>query len=151
MSALNNRERGTVTVDLDGQTWHLVLDLNAMVAVEGHFSTRGSHVTILDVAHELTRGSLTHARVLIWASLMQHHPAATLDDAGRVMLAGGPTVMRSLMTTLMQAMQADPADLEALGVAATAARPRPAQPGASGRVSKRTTGAASSSPPVVAG
>jgi len=151
MSTLNNRERGAVTVEVDGQTWQLVLDVNAMVAIEGHFSTPGQHVTILDVAQELRRGSLTHARVLVWASLMQHHPEATLTDAGRVMLAGGATVMQSLLTTLMQAMQADPQDLAALGVEAAAARPRPAQPGASGRVSKRTTGAVSTSPPGVAG
>jgi hypothetical protein len=151
MSRLNNRERGTVTVEVEGQTWSLVLDLNAMVAVEGHFSTPGQHVTILDVAQQLQRGSLTHARVVVWASLMQHHPDATLDDAGRVMLAGGATVMQALLTTLTQALQADPQDLKALGVEAAGARPRPAQPGASGRVSKRTTGAASISPPGVAG
>jgi hypothetical protein len=147
---LHNRERGTVVVEAGGRSYQLVLDLNALVRVEGHFSTPDRPVTMIEISRHITRGSVTHTLALVWAALQRHHPELTMADAGDIIWAGGMVQFRQHVDALMQAMQADPADLEALGVD-QAARPPQAPPDDSKPASKRTTGGASTSRHVVAG
>ena len=144
----HNRERGTVTVEAHGRSYTLVLDLNALVTVEGHFSTPDRHVTMIEISRHIARGSATHTLALVWAALQRHHPELTLTDAGDIIWAGGLAEFRAQVDALMQSLQADPKDLEALG----ADGPRPPQaPPASSPAPKRTTGGASTSPRAVAG
>jgi hypothetical protein len=145
---LHNRERGTVTVEADGRTYQLVLDLNALVMVEGHFSTPERPVTMIEIGRQIARGSATYTQVLVWAAFQAHHPEVTTTEAGRIIWANGAKQFRQYIDLLMQSMQADGADLEALG--ADAPRPPQASP-ESKPASKRTTGGASISPRAVAG
>jgi len=143
---LHNRERGTVTIEAEGRTYQLVLDLNALVMVEGHFSTPERPVTMIDIGRRIHSGSATYTQVLIWAAFQAHHPEVTLVEAGRLVWTDGMQGFMKTRDALVASMQADAVDLEATDQA----HPPPASPDLK-PAPKRSTGGASISPRAVAG
>jgi hypothetical protein len=109
-----NSEKGEVALEVDGATYTLVMDINALVEFEGLFSTPDKHTPFQELAEKAGRGSLTHMRALIWAALRSHHGEMTLKDAGNlIMRAGGVAGMDRKFAELAQTMRPDAEDVKA--------------------------------------
>jgi hypothetical protein len=145
----HNRERGTVTIEADGQTYRLVMDLNALVMIEGHFSTPERAITMLDIARNVHMGNGTYTQMFLWAAFQEHHPGVTPVEAARLVWANGVDGYVQVRDALIASITPDRADQEAVNADA-GPRPRTAPPGAA-KASRRMTGGASTSEPAVVG
>jgi hypothetical protein len=138
-----NRQKGEVSIEIDGETYTLALTLDAMCQLEDIFSTPQKVMTFQEVIDLADKGSTKHLRALIWAALQLHHPDLALADVSPlVQKAGGIAVFSLTFLRLAKETFADPVDLEALGVKAGANPPQ-----ASGAKRSRGTGARSISAP----
>jgi hypothetical protein len=111
-----NRERGEISLVADGRTYTLVLDTDAMVALEELFSTPTHDATWDEIGAKVKRGSVRIVRALIWAMLQRHHSDVSLKEAGHLIdAAGGLVKLGRVLEMATKSMQPDPEDLEALG------------------------------------
>lgn len=112
-----NRQKGEVSLSVEGQIYTFVLTIDAMVALEDMFSTPQREVTFQQVADRSIAGSVKHTRGLIWASLQEHHPDLTLKDVSNlIQQAGGVFAFSEKLQQLQLAAAADPKDIEELGL-----------------------------------
>lgn len=121
-----NRERGEVSIDIDGTSYTLCLDINAMCRVEEMFSTAGREVTFQEVLERVQAGSFRHIRAVLWACFLKHQPTLTVEQLSELSVKSGgltPFVDR-LLSSLGLQVTPDPKDLKTLGVNG---RPRKAQ------------------------
>jgi hypothetical protein len=123
-----NRQKGEVNLVVDGRTFTLVLDIDAMCALEEHFSTPSHDATWDEIAAKVNKGSVRVVRALIWAMLQRHHPDLSVLDAGHLMNdAGGIVGLARVLKVAMESATPDPEDIKALG--AGKANPQQAQAG----------------------
>jgi hypothetical protein len=124
-----NAQRGEVALDINGTTYTLVLNLNALAELQSLFSSerpvkvRGKGPDGLE--RWVMAGSVKHVRAMFWAALRKHHRGITLDDAGDLLEATGEQGAAALKV-LAGLSAPDPADVKELAPAATG-RPRKAQ------------------------
>jgi len=111
------------TLTIEGQTYRLVLDINAQALLEDKLSTPKEEVVFQSVAQKAIEGSVRHARWLFWASLLRYQPDITPEQAGDLMSAASD-VPEALSGALSET-RPDEADIKALGVKPS--RPRKAQ------------------------
>ncbi len=71
--------RGDIRVEFEGQSYRLVLDMNAYAEYE---AVTGIHYLALNKAIEEGMMSAQGGRFLVRACLLRHHPDATLHLAG---------------------------------------------------------------------
>jgi hypothetical protein len=127
-----NRDKGEVGITIGGQPYTLVLDIDAMIAVEERLSTPDREVTFQDVMLKADRGSVTYTRLFFWALVQRHHPTVTLEAAGHLLMeAGGMQAVLKVLAPAVVAASPDPRDLKALGIKLPkkGANPRKAQDG----------------------
>jgi hypothetical protein len=76
------RERGEITLTLNGRTWILRPTINAICALEDY-----SKQTFAAMADLAQRGSVSAMRLMVWSYLQERHGAeiVTPEDAGRWM------------------------------------------------------------------
>lgn len=124
-----DKKKGEIPLVVDGREYTLVLGLDAMCALEDHFSTPEKDVTWDDIQAQLkasAKGGVSArlVRALLWAMLQQYHPEIDLKGAGVLVssVGGMAGLMKALNDTFVAAAP-DPADLKELG----AGRPRNAQ------------------------
>lgn len=79
---MTNRFKGEVSATIDGKTWTLVCDFNAMAEFEE--ATGKDAMTSFEQA-ETNKVSIKDLRHMVHAFLKAHHPDATLQDAGDIM------------------------------------------------------------------
>lgn len=116
-----NKYRGESAIEIDGQPYTLVFDLDAMEAIEEHFDQDWA-----DIQPRLTRGSIRVSRVMLWAMFRRHHPDVTFEASKRLIdSAGGVHAMGSIIEQAMRNAAPDKADLKELGVGRD--RPQSAQ------------------------
>lgn len=133
-----NRERGEVELIVGERTYTLVLDIDAMCALEEYFSTPTHEATWDEIEQRVQRGaSVRMLRALIWAMLQRHHPDVTIVESGRIVSdMGGLPGLITVVSKAMRAATPDPEDVKALGgMKAAPPNPRSAQ-GASGAKGK---------------
>lgn len=125
---MSNREKGEVTVEIDGTSYTFCLDMPAMIACEDHFSKEmGRDVYWGEIFDKVLKSSMRHVRVYIWASFLKYHPQMTLDQATDLVQAfGGIVKFSTHIGALGNATTPDVADLKAMGIDAKA-NPRKAQ------------------------
>lgn len=70
-----NPHRGEVTFEVDGKSYTLMLNTNAICELEAEMN-KG----IDEIAMSMTR--LSTLRGMLWAALRAHHPEVTLPEAG---------------------------------------------------------------------
>jgi hypothetical protein len=81
-----------VEVVVDGKTYHLVYDFNAVVAAE-----KATGVNLLaSVLGEISAASL---RGLLWAALLKEHPKVTLEQAGAMIRPSHIPMLRNAIVT----------------------------------------------------
>ena len=107
-----NREKGEVSFEVDGTSYTLSIDLNAMVALEEYFSTPDKDVTFQDVVQQMNRGRMKYLRAFLWQALRKHHPDMTLEQAGALVNAADSSMLKSLGDSTIP----DPQYVSALGL-----------------------------------
>lgn len=112
-----NKQRGEVSVELDGKTYTMTLSLNAMARLEELFSTDDKVVTFHQIAGFAERGSVRHVRGMIWAVLTDHHPKLTVKDVSELIeRSGGLLAFKDKLQELAKASAPDPRDVSESGV-----------------------------------
>lgn len=123
-----NAYKGEIAIELDGTVYTFAAGANALVAVEGLFSTPDRRLGFQEVIRLANGGSFTHLRGIVWAMLQRHHKGLTLEAVGDLMDAIGVETMERKFAEALALMLPDPRDLAALGVQApTGDPPRAAQ------------------------
>lgn len=86
-----NGFKGEATAQVDGKTFTLRLDFNAMCAFE-----EATGRDAMEVLEGLERGKYraTDLRALVWSMLHRHHPEATVADAGDILSSDLQALMR---------------------------------------------------------
>jgi len=77
-----NPLRGEVALEVEGQTYTLCLDINAIIEVENLLDIGIAEVAGLFSEPENLRAG--HVRALLWATLQRHHPHIELRKAGEL-------------------------------------------------------------------
>lgn len=84
-----NPVRGQVEIEVEGETFTLVFDVNALCALEGRLGqTADQIVARFALTVSGSRLDLTLLRALLWASLIEHHDMSE-KDAGRLLSRAG--------------------------------------------------------------
>lgn len=81
---MTKTKRNGVTIDINGKTYTLVLDVNALCVLENVMSTEKKEATYAQVLAMAERGQLVALRAVVWAALRQHHKEVTLEDVGKL-------------------------------------------------------------------
>ena len=125
-----NREKGEVSVVVDGVTYTLVLNLAAMIAAEEQSEAQGKPLTWDALMAQAVAGSARATRLFLWAMFQKHHADLSLGDVTAVIdAAGGVEGFRRAMDAAQQALTPAREDVEALG---PPSRPRKARVNGSG-------------------
>jgi hypothetical protein len=138
-----NREKGEVALVIDGQTFTLVLNTNAMAEIEDQLSRLDGKDRNWDFFSarlmDPKKAGVRDGRLLRWGMTREHHPQITLADAGRMVdRAGGMGALANmLLPSAVESATPDQADVEALGL--KAGNPPKAQAG------RKTAGVGSTS------
>jgi hypothetical protein len=106
-----NRQRGEVAFDVAGQTYTLVLDIDAICQLEALFSTPEREMSFSDILQRVQGNSVRHVRGLVWAALRKHHKEVTVTQAGALIDAcGGLPGFNDKLAQIAQSTQPDPED-----------------------------------------
>jgi hypothetical protein len=124
-----------VTLDVDGTTYTLSLDINAICCAE-----EAVNRPIHEIQAQAAAGSLRYLRLLIWAAFQAHHPALTIEDVGVLMTRAGLPNINSAFGRLAEQMTPDLETVQELSPS----------PKATGPVDAGGTGAVSISTPATA-
>ena len=122
-----NRERGEVSLEIDGTTYTMVLDLEALCHLEDHFSTPAKDAVFPELLERASRGSARHIRGIVWAALQRHHKGMTLEETSDLIQAsGGLAGFGEKLNALAGSTQPDAEDASELS-GGKKTRPRKAQ------------------------
>lgn len=127
-----NEQKGETVLELpDGEQYTLVLNTNAMVAIETKLRVdEGQSVSWEAFQARITQErSVAAVRLLLWGMARKYHSALTIEGAGDVLdKAGGWAAVRAVIAAAVDAAKPDATDLKALGLdKEKPARPRKAQ------------------------
>lgn len=92
-----------VTIELEGQTYKLLFDLNALAAFGDKL---GIEVRLSNLQEDLvnTRLPLSAPRTLLWAAMQAHHPDLTEEDVGRLVHGDSVEVIGKGFFELLKSM-----------------------------------------------
>lgn len=121
---MSNRQTGEVSIEVEGQTFRLVLDMNALCELEAQLSTPTQPVTFNQALMKASIGSAFHIRAVLWAAMREHHPEMTVKDVGKWISKVGIDRLGSELTVLAESTMPDAADTKDL---ALKKRPKKAQ------------------------
>jgi hypothetical protein len=108
---MTNAQRGEVVVSVDGKDYTLVVDINALCAIEDAHG-----VTYDELMGKASKGSLSAIRLITWGALQANHADMTLDDVGRwIGLVGLPTLTQKISALALGATP-DAVDTADLGI-----------------------------------
>lgn len=95
-----NRFKGEASATLDGVTYTLRLDFNAMCAFE---EATGRDAMEALAGFEAGKAKAGDLRALVWAMLQRHHPDADLTLAGDLLSEDAEVMGRVLLASMPQA------------------------------------------------
>lgn len=93
------KNSGVVEFEADGNTYQLIVDMNALADFED--ATGLNAMSILE--GDIGELSAAHIRALFWAMLVQHHTDMTIRDAGRLVLRGMAAMNAAVAAAMPQA------------------------------------------------
>jgi hypothetical protein len=115
-----NRERGEVSLKAGDKTYTLVLDIDAMCALEDLFSTPEQEVSFPEVLAKVQRDSTRHLRAFLWALLQRHHPEIGIGQISELVeQAGGLEGLRDSFGAISESAKPDPKHMKASGARAS--------------------------------
>lgn len=86
-----NRERGQVSIDIDGKAYKLVYSTNALCELEDALNRNVNSITA--EVQDPSKVRLKTLRAMFWAGLTEHHPDIDLKAAGNLMTIGGASAV----------------------------------------------------------
>lgn len=103
---MENPLKGEATAAVAGADLRLVLDNDALVALEGVVGVSFLEVAAELLAYETAKRPplLGTLRAILWAALRQHHPDRTVSDCGDMLVREGPKLSRVVIKTLIGAL-----------------------------------------------
>src|SRR5262245_24154174 len=111
------KKNGEVALEVDGQTYRLVFDLDAMEALSDVYSKDGEEGNWMDILAKVQKQSIKAIRALVWSMFVQHHPDITLEDSKRIIAAaGGVNIVGALINAAFMSATPDQQDMKAMGV-----------------------------------
>jgi hypothetical protein len=106
-----NPQKGEVPLTVKGQQYLLVLNTNAIAALEAVISTPDRDVVLSEVLFSMARGSHRYTRAFVWACLRRDHKTMTLEQTGDLIdAAGGPEKLFSQLAALKRSAMPDAED-----------------------------------------
>lgn len=124
-----NKDKGEVSVTIDGTSYTLVLNTAAMIAAEEKASTLLRELTWDELMEKVHKGSAKYVRLFLWAMFQKHHPEVTVERAGELIDAvGGIAAMSAAIQAGQTAATPHVNDVKTLGLDKPD-RPRKAQGG----------------------
>jgi hypothetical protein len=121
-----NSQKGELDIDVDGKTYRLALDLNALCEFQELVYPGDPDFDMGETIARIGKGNFVLSRALFWATLRRHHPDVTLRDVSELCSGFGYKPWMELLPKLLDFMQPDAIDRQALK-AAPEAGPRGAQ------------------------
>jgi hypothetical protein len=85
-----NAQKGEVSFDVNGRSYTMRLDLNAMAEMETKLSTDDHIVTAQQIIARAEKGQVSALRVVVWAGMRPYHPKLTLEAVGDLLEEMGP-------------------------------------------------------------
>lgn len=124
-----NPHLGQVAVDIDGKEYKLSFSSNALCELEDALDL--NVVQISELLGDPKKSRIKNVRAMFWASLLDHQPGTTMDDAKALMskIKGNELVEmvgQAFMLAFPQKVEGDPAPADA------ASPPKPVEPAADG-------------------
>lgn len=119
-----NKFKGEVQVVVDGVTYTLRMDMNAMCAFE-ELTGKKAIPTLEAMEVEGGMGSVSDMRAFMWAMLQEDHPEVTLKDAGRIMSENVDALGEAIAAAAPEAEPTDAAGKKPVGN--SKARPKKAR------------------------
>lgn len=117
-----NRERGEREIEIDGKRYTTVMNLDAMARLEDFWTEQyGKETFFAEVMEKASRGSIKHARSVLWASLLTYHPETTIDSISGITFVE----LQAQMSRVADSTQPDQRDMDEAGV--KVGRPRKAR------------------------
>jgi len=100
--SINPSAHGVVPFTADGQSWRLVVSMNALCLIEARVSDAEEVTKLLTGAD----ASFATVRTAFWAALSDHHPDLTPEDVGRILdhvglQKAGALLATALMSSLL--------------------------------------------------
>lgn len=89
-----NKFKGEVGINVDGEDYTLVMDMNVMAEVEDTF---GDKIEAVLETVENGKAPIKTLRALAHLMLQPRHPGATLETAGDVLSEDGSIVIRAII------------------------------------------------------
>lgn len=127
-------------VESQGVTYSLQLDINGMCELEEAVSkAEGKTVTTQEILARIDVGDMRALRLLVWATLLKHHPESDLKLAGQIatdVLQSGQAY--ALINQAIAGAAPAPEDAKALGLQTQ--NPRKAQTSRKVGTGPRSTG-----------
>lgn len=128
-----NREKGEVSLVVGETSYTLVLNTNAMAAIEEHLSTPEREVTWDVFWARVMKGSVRAVIVLLWGMSRKFHPELTPEQVADILdESGGLLGLTRVLTAAAESLTPSPEDSKALAVNGKSPRPRKAQAGGTG-------------------
>lgn len=94
--------RTGLTIDALGQSWRLVLDMNALADL-GQITGRNGLLVMAEAEGDPANGIPPDAglmRALMWAMLQEHHPGTDLRTAGKILTEAPEAFAKALRAAL---------------------------------------------------
>jgi hypothetical protein len=82
-----NPNKGEIAFDVDGKRYTLRYSIDAICSLEAE-AGKGM-VALIGELQDPSKMSLTLARQVLWAGLLEHHPELTVKEAGELIPAAG--------------------------------------------------------------
>lgn len=95
-----NKERGEVSVEIDGKAYKLVYSTNALCELEDVLNRNVNSITA--EVQDQSKVRLKTLRAMFWAGLTEHHPEVDIKTAGDLMTVGGAS---AIMTKVGEAFR----------------------------------------------
>jgi len=133
-----NPQRGEVDVEINGTTYTLAMDLNALSELQEAINPRDpDSIDLETIIRQLHKVNPRYVRAFIWAMLRRHHDEVTLRGASDLVTdAGGIEVFFDQITKLLNYAKPDARDRAALKASGNG---RPPEAGGAGTGTRSTS------------
>lgn len=120
-----NPQKGELDIEVDGKTYRLALDLNALCEFQELMYPNDPDFDMQEVIGRIQKTNFILSRALLWATLRKYHPEMSIKDVSPLVSGYGYQPWMMLVPKLLAFLNPDAVDRGVLKAA-----PEPGPPGA---------------------